>query len=162
VSFDTIYWYTSSCRSLFPKNTLSTVSLNPGVLRTTNLEGKTQFVKNVVPLRGKEPCWTTHLQGCPRKYTVHPAVLLIAVRASGEICYWQSAYTAEMFCIPRSKFALLCHEIQQDVGLHAHAGVPGSFNGDFRWERDALMALQLMTEHLLVKFFEMTHFFSFP
>ena len=64
-----------------------------------------------------------------------------------------------MFCIPHFKFALLCHEIQQDVVLRAHAGVPGSFNGDFHWEKDPLMALQLMTEHLLVIFFGMMYFF---
>ena len=81
------------------------------------------------------------------------------MRALREIRYWQSAYTAEMLCIPRSRFALLCHEIQQDVVLWANAGVPGSYKGDFRWEKDALMALQLMTEHLLVMFFEMTYFF---
>src|SRR5579859_2450784 len=50
----TIYWYTSSCYSLFPKNALSTVSLNPGVPRTTNLEGKPQLVKNLIPLRGED------------------------------------------------------------------------------------------------------------
>ena len=72
----------------------------------------------------------------------------------------ESEYTSAMFCIPRSRFALLCREIQQDVILRSHAGVPVSFKGDFRWEKDALVALQLMTEHLLVMFFEMTyHFF---
>jgi len=66
-----------------------------------------------------------------------------------------------MLCIPRTKFALLCREIQWDVALRADAGVPRSFKGD-RWEKDALVALQLMTEHLLVMFFEMTYFFPLP
>jgi len=79
-----------------------------------------------------------------------------------EIRYWQSAYTAERLCIPCTKFALLCREIQRDVALRADAGVPRSFKGDFRWEKDALVALQLMTEHLLVMFFEMTYFFPLP
>src|SRR5437773_6522848 len=92
---------------------------------------------------------------------VYLVILLIVVRALREIRYWQSSYTAEMWCIPRSRFMLLCHEIQQDMVLRASAGVPGSFQGDFHWEKDALMALQLMTEHLLVMFFEMTYFFHF-
>jgi hypothetical protein len=50
---------------------------------------------------------------------------------------------------------------QQDAVLRSNAGVPGSFTEDFRCEKDALMALQLMTEHLLVMFFEMTQFFCF-
>jgi len=95
----------------------------------------------------------------PGSTVLHPVISLIVVRALREIRYWQSVYTAEMLCIPRSRFALLCHEIQQDVVLRANAGVPGSYKGDFRWEKDALMALQLMTEHLLVMFFEMTYFF---
>ena len=97
----------------------------------------------------------------PGSNTVLLVISLIVVRALREIHYWQSEYTAAMLCIPHSRFALLCREIQQDVVLRDNAGVPGSFKGDFRWEKDTLLALQLMTEHLLVMFFEMTYFFFY-
>jgi hypothetical protein len=40
--------------------------------------------------------------------------------------------------------------------LTNNSGAPGLFMEDFRWEKNALMALQLMTEHLFVMFFEIT------
>ena len=66
-----------------------------------------------------------------------------------------------MLFFSRPRFALLCREIQQDVELRKDAGVIGMRREDFRWERDALIALQMCTEHVLTLFFEMTYPFIY-
>jgi len=86
-------------------------------------------------------------------------VQLTIVRALREIKHYQSAAAAEMLFFSRPRFAMLCREIQQDVVLREEAGVGGMHREDFRWEQDALIALQMCTEHVLTLFFEMTYLF---
>jgi len=81
------------------------------------------------------------------------------VRALREIKYYQSAATAEMFLIPQTKFHHLVREIQQGPALVEDLN--SNTHCQFRWERDALVALQLMAEHILTLYFEMTYSPSF-
>jgi histone H3/H4 len=72
---------------------------------------------------------------------------LTLARSLREIKYYQSSATAEMLFIPRSCFSRLVQQLLLDAGdpkVH------------YRIERDAMLALQTMTEHVLVMFFEMT------
>jgi len=89
------------------------------------------------------------------------AIQLIVARALREIKHYQSAVASDMLFFSRPRFALLCREIQQDVELRKDAGVIGMRREDFRWERDALIALQMCTEHILTLFFEMTYPFIY-
>ena len=57
--------------------------------------------------------------------------------------------------IPPTRFALAVREVAQQV-KNEYWG-PGNNKQDYRWERDALVALQVMTEHVLVLFMEMRY-----
>ena len=89
------------------------------------------------------------------------AIQLIVARALREIKHYQSAVASDMLFFSRPRFALLCREIQQDVELRKDAGVIGMRKEDFWWESDALIALQMCTEHVLTLFFEMTYPFIY-
>lgn len=53
--------------------------------------------------------------------------------------------------IPKRRFALLVHEICERIMKENH----GPHAKGLRWEADALSALQIMTEHILVMLMEM-------
>jgi len=65
--------------------------------------------------------------------------------------------------IPQTRFHRLVREIAADVKDEfefAFSGVGasnGRWAGEYRWEKDALIALQMMTEHVLIMFFGMTY-----
>ena len=65
-------------------------------------------------------------------------------RALREIRYYQRESTGLVF--PQSNFHWLVREIAQE---------PRGNKPKLRWERDALFALQTMSEHVLTMFFEM-------
>ena len=73
-----------------------------------------------------------------------------------EIRYYQSARMADKLLIPYKKFVMLVRELQQDI-LEEHVGLVKAVDGKYRWEKDALVALQTMTEHVMVMIFEMTY-----
>jgi len=83
------------------------------------------------------------------------SIKLNAVRALREIKYYQSSATAEMFLIPQTRFQRLVREIQQGPALVKDLN--SNTHCQFRWERDALVALQMMAEHILILYFEMTY-----
>ena len=70
---------------------------------------------------------------------------LTIARALREIRYYQSKATANTLLLPFTSFSRLVREIAEDYGRH------------LLWERDALVALQMMTEHIMVMIFEMTY-----
>ena len=80
-------------------------------------------------------------------------IYLILARSLREIKFYQSAATAEDFMIRQAPFQRVVREISQDV----KANLPGGshFAGGYRWERDAVFALQTMSEHILIMVFEM-------
>jgi len=62
--------------------------------------------------------------------------------------------------IPKKRFVAVVREIayliKEEWGATSH------FDGEWRWEADALVALQSMTEHIIIMFFEMWYaFFRF-
>lgn len=63
-----------------------------------------------------------------------------------EIRYYQSEATAEAFLLPQAAFVRLVKEICDQVASHK----------DYRWQRDAVVAMQLVAEQVLVMNFEMT------
>src|SRR5579859_5551149 len=82
-------------------------------------------------------------------------VKLNTVRALRGIKYYQASATAEMFLIPQVSFQRVVREIQQGPALVEVLN--SNVHCSFRWERDALVALQIMSEHILVLYFEMTY-----
>ena len=69
----------------------------------------------------------------------------------------------ESMLIPQARFRRLVREIAADVKEEfdfAFSGVgasSGHWADEYRWEKDALIALQMMTEHVLIMFFGMTY-----
>lgn len=63
-----------------------------------------------------------------------------------EIRYYQSEATAERFLLPQAAFVRLVKEICDRAAPHKN----------YRWQRDAIVALQLVAEQVLVMNFEMT------
>jgi len=59
---------------------------------------------------------------------------------------------AERCLLPYRAFERLVKEIAHEAKTVEH---------DHRWEKDAIVALQLLTEHVLVMVFEMTYFFLY-
>src|SRR5204863_2506495 len=82
--------------------------------------------------------------------------LIIIAKALREIRYYQSVAMAESLLIPRRSFERVVKEICHDLKVHEGRG--RYFQGHFRWETDALYALQTMTEDILLMVFEMTYF----
>src|SRR5271155_325256 len=64
--------------------------------------------------------------------------------------YYQSAAMAEMCLLPFRPFVRLVREIASEAMTAEE---------EHRWERDALVSLQLFTEHILIMIFEMTYSF---
>ena len=90
--------------------------------------------------------------------------VLTVARALREIKYYQSAVMDESVLIPKRAFQKLVREISQNMKSEFHdnfAGVGVSnthrWSGEYRWESDALIALQLMTEHVLIMVMGMTY-----
>jgi len=77
-------------------------------------------------------------------------------RALREIRYYQSAAMDESLMIPKKCFALLVREISEMITTENL----GSREKGLHWEADALTALQIMTEHVIVMLMEMrlSHF----
>ena len=148
----------SKWSSLFQRNVCSEMSSGHTVPLLISLAGSIQRAKNNEKLQGRHVAWQENLF-VTWHVDVHSSCIisLTVARALREIKYYQSSYAAEMLMIPQKRFQLSCHEITQDPVVHRRAGAPGSFKGDYRWEKDALIALQLMTEHILIMFFEMTY-----
>jgi histone H3/H4 len=84
---------------------------------------------------------------------------LIVARALREIKYYRSTITDTSTLLPKDAFMRLVQEVAQ--GIKMENGFRSSFDGDYRFERDALFALQTMAEHFLVMIFEMTYSTSF-
>ena len=63
----------------------------------------------------------------------------------------------ESVLIPKKRFRAVVREItyliKRDWGGASH------FEGEWRWESDALVALQSMTEHIVIMLFEMWYVF---
>src|SRR5579859_1676234 len=77
-----------------------------------------------------------------RSGSMFSVLSLTLARALREIWYYQSG---DLLLIPFTSFARLVREITDDC------------KRGLRWERDAIHALQIMTEHILVMIFEMTY-----
>ena len=82
----------------------------------------------------------------------------MSAKALREIRYYQSAAMAESLLIPRRPFENLVREISHEIKVDEGRGK--YFQGEFRWEKDAMYALQTMTEDILLMVFEMTYFSS--
>lgn len=106
--------------------------------------------------RRRQQAATGHQPRVSRPGSKSPvSVKLNTVRALREIKYYQASATAEMFLIPQLSFQRLVREIQQGPALVK--ALNSNVHCSFRWERDALVALQMMSEHILVLYFEMTY-----
>ena len=55
--------------------------------------------------------------------------------------------------IRQAPFQRVIREISQDIKANLSGG--SHFAGEYRWERDAVFALQTMSEHILIMVFEM-------
>ena len=67
-----------------------------------------------------------------------------------EIKYYQLEATHDKLLIPYAKFVKLVSEITEDV-----ADKEGG--GPYPWEKDGIVALQTMSEHVIVMVMEMTY-----
>jgi len=76
---------------------------------------------------------------------------LILARALREIRYYQSVAMDDSLMIPKKRFTLLVREISDMITRDNF----GSRERGLRWEADALTALQMMTEHVIVMLMEM-------
>jgi hypothetical protein len=80
------------------------------------------------------------------------------VRSIQEIKRLQSNSGAEGFCIPQASFAAAVREITgecvQEIAELCGRRVPGIRVEGLRWEKDALITLQLVTENLMCMMFE--------
>jgi histone H3/H4 len=72
---------------------------------------------------------------------------LIVAKVLREIKYYQSDALADKLEIPKNKFALLIRQLLHDRDP----------TKKYKIEKDALVALQYMSEHILVMFLEMTY-----
>jgi histone H3/H4 len=70
-------------------------------------------------------------------------------RALFEIKKAQSDALAERFCIPHASFVKVVRGITEDSAAEIHG------LGQLRWERDALVCLQLFSESFMTMIFEM-------
>ena len=59
--------------------------------------------------------------------------------------------------IPKKRFVAVVREIAYLI--KDEWGVTSHFNGEWRWEADALVALQSMTEYIVIMLFEMWYVF---
>jgi len=60
----------------------------------------------------------------------------------------------DTFFIPMKRFRAVVQEVAADI----KRGAPSHFEGEYRWEGDALICLQTMTEHVLLMVFELWYF----
>jgi hypothetical protein len=63
----------------------------------------------------------------------------------------------EAFFIPKKRF----RAVVQEVAAEIKRGNPSHFDGEYRWESDALVCLQVMSEHVLLMIFELWYLFFF-
>jgi histone H3/H4 len=70
-----------------------------------------------------------------------------------EIRFYQSNAAAESFMIPQKSFERLVRQVCEEVRLECRI-----YDYGVRWERDALIALQTMSEHVLTMSFELLYF----
>ena len=77
-------------------------------------------------------------------------VLMITDRALREIRYYQSEAMSEALLLPQRSFQLVVQEICDVL-------CPGK---RLRWQRDALVALQMVSEDVIVMIMEMTYNFE--
>jgi histone H3/H4 len=89
---------------------------------------------------------------------IYDDVNLIA-RALREIHYYQSEKVAESVFLPKKTFALLVKELLQEEEKRRRATAMGPNPWpQMMIETDAVVALQLMSEHLLTDVFQMAYF----
>ena len=81
----------------------------------------------------------------------------MVAQALHEIHHYQSEAMDDMFFIPMKRF----RAVVQEVAAEIKRGSPSHFVGEYRWESDALVCLQTMTEHVLLMVFELWYFYSF-
>ena len=74
--------------------------------------------------------------------------LILSAKALREIGYYQSFAMAETSLLPFKAFARLVREITNEAK---------NVKNKHHWEKDALVCLQLFTEHVMVMVFEMTY-----
>ena len=82
------------------------------------------------------------------KFEVFTIWLTLSAKALREIRYYQSSAMAETSLLPFTAFARLVREIANEAR---------NVKDEHRWEKDALVCLQLFTEHIMVMVFEMTY-----
>ena len=76
-----------------------------------------------------------------------------------EICYYQSEKVAEDVLLLKKAFSLLVKEVLQEDETHQRAtAIAPNPRPQMRIETDAVVALQLMSEHLLTDVFQMAYF----
>jgi histone H3/H4 len=82
----------------------------------------------------------------PGSIIPHSITFNLLAKALREIKYYQSEAMADALLLPYAAFIKVIKEITDECSP------PG-----LRWERDAVVALQMMIEHVLVMVFEMTY-----
>ena len=80
-------------------------------------------------------------------------IWLMVGRALHQIRFYQSNAAAESFMIPQKSFERLVRQVCEEVRLECRI-----YDYGVRWERDALIALQTMSEHVLTMSFELLYF----
>jgi histone H3/H4 len=83
----------------------------------------------------------------------------LIARALREIRYYQSETIAEDVLLPKKPFSLLVKELLQEEEIRQKATAMGPQPRPQKLiEADAVVALQLMSEHLLIDVFQMAYF----
>jgi len=80
-------------------------------------------------------------------------IWLMIGRALHEIRFYQSNAAAESFMIPQKSFERLVRQVCEEVCLECRI-----YDYGVRWEHDALIALEIMSEHVLTMSFELLYF----
>ena len=82
----------------------------------------------------------------------------LLARALKEIRYYQSEIVAEDVLLPKKPFSLLVKELLQEQEIRQRATAMGPHpRPQLMIEADAVVALQLMSEHLLTDVFQMAY-----
>jgi histone H3/H4 len=136
-----------------PLNKLAKFDVQPEHSETSSVQSESPFISQEVMQIKRDvdgPGKAVGRRTFTSSATVLEVLFLFSIlltslaRSLREIKYYQSTATAEAFLIPQSRFKKVACEVLQD------------FNHQLRFERDALVALQTMTEHVLIMLFEMT------
>ena len=152
----------NSWSSVWPMSSYGRTIANPGLHPVPSMVKCTNLIVNEQLQPNQPQSASTRRQHrmqeqAARARRLHPGSkfpsfaisLTLSAKALREIQYYdQSAPMAETCLLPFQPFARLVKEIAHEVR---------TINDDHRWEKDALVCLQLFTEHILIMVFEMMY-----